>query len=224
MLSEKETTTEIIRHLAEVDRRRLYASEGFSSLFDYAVNKLGYSNSAATRRIKVARAGVRLPEVFSYLEEEKVTLSSLNACTDLLLGEHGKQVLEELQGKSREEAEWLSASYQPVKKIRDTVEKIYVGEVPTTQGNLFISDENSGYNRGELEERFKLSFSASPEFMEKLTRVQEIMFSGKAEDIALEKIFGETLDLFIDKYCPKERQKRREVKQAKKPVELKELT
>ena len=75
VLKEKETTTEIIRHLAEVDRRRLYASEGFSSLFDYAVKKLGYSNSAATRRIKVARAGVRLPEVFSYLEDEKDQLS-----------------------------------------------------------------------------------------------------------------------------------------------------
>ena len=57
--------------------------------------------------------------------------------------------------------------------------------------------------------------------MDKLKRVQEMMFSGKAEDIALEKIFGEALDLFIDKHCPEERQKRRAERQAKKPVELK---
>ena len=223
VLSEKETATEIIRHLAEVDRRRLYASEGFSSLFEYVTKKLGYSKTSAMRRISVARAAKKLPEVFSYLEEDKVTLSSLNACGDLLLGEHGKQVLEELQGKSKEEAEWLTASYQPVKKVRDTVEKICIGEVLSSQKDLFIPDENSNKFRGgtKLEERFKLSFSASPEFMEKLTRVQELMFSGKAEDIALEKIFGEALDLFIDKYCPKERLKRREVRQTKKPVEQK---
>ena len=45
--TEKETTAEIIRHLAEVDSRRLYASLGYSSLFDYAVRNLGYSDSAA---------------------------------------------------------------------------------------------------------------------------------------------------------------------------------
>jgi len=97
--SEKETTAEIIRHLAEVDSRRLYASLGYSSLFDYAVKKLGYSDSAATRRIKVARAGVKLPEIFNYLEDEKVTLSSLNICTDLLLGENGKSVLKGITGQ-----------------------------------------------------------------------------------------------------------------------------
>ena len=126
VLNEKETTAEIVRHLAEVESRRLYASLGYSSLFDYAVKKLGYSKPAAMRRIGVARAGVKIPKVFSYLDEDKVTLSSLSACSDLLLGENGLKVLEELQGKSREEAERISASYQPVKKIRDTVEMIFV--------------------------------------------------------------------------------------------------
>ena len=62
VLHEKETTTEIIRHLAEVDRRRLYASEGFSSLFEYVTKKLGYSKTSAMRRISVARAAKNLPE------------------------------------------------------------------------------------------------------------------------------------------------------------------
>lgn len=216
--SEKETTTEVIRHLAEVDRRRLYAELGYSSLFDYAVRNLGYSNSAATRRIKVARAAKKLPELFGYLEEDKVTLSSLNVVSDLLLGDNGKQVLKDIVNKSKDETEWLVASYHPVNRIRDKVEKVLVGQVPTGQRNLFISDENSSYNRRELDEKFKFSFSANQEFLEKLKRVQDLRFAGNAGDISLETIFGEALDLVIKKYCPKERQERREARKAKREL------
>jgi 5-methylcytosine-specific restriction endonuclease McrA len=220
VLKEKETTTEIIRHLAEVDSRRLYATLGYSSLFDYVTKKLGYSKSAAMRRISVARAGVKLPDIFSYLEDEKVTLSSLDACSGLLHGENGSKVLEELQGKSREEAEWLAAAYQPVRAARDKVEKIFVGVAPTDQPNLFTDKNSNEFRCGtNIEEKYKLSFSANPEFMDKLKRVQELMFTGKAEDLALEKIFGDALELVIEKYCPKERQQRREVRQAKKDVQ-----
>ncbi len=40
----------VIDHLRELERRRLYLSWGFSSLFDYATSELGYSEAAAWRR------------------------------------------------------------------------------------------------------------------------------------------------------------------------------
>ena len=45
----------IIDHLAEIEARGLYLERGFSSLFDYAVRELGYSDAAAARRIGVMR-------------------------------------------------------------------------------------------------------------------------------------------------------------------------
>ena len=45
----------VIDHLRELERRRLYLSWGFSSLFDYAMRELGYSEAAAWRRIKAMR-------------------------------------------------------------------------------------------------------------------------------------------------------------------------
>ena len=45
----------VIDHLRELERRRLYLSWGFSSLFDYATSELGYSEAAAWRRIKAMR-------------------------------------------------------------------------------------------------------------------------------------------------------------------------
>ena len=45
----------IIDHLAEIGARGLYLERGFSSLFDYAVRELGYSDAAAARRIGAMR-------------------------------------------------------------------------------------------------------------------------------------------------------------------------
>ena len=39
---ERALTTELLAHLREVERRRLYAEQGYSSLFDYVRRGLGY--------------------------------------------------------------------------------------------------------------------------------------------------------------------------------------
>jgi len=220
---EKETTTDIVRHLSEVEVRKLYLELGYSSLFDYATRGLGYGESSALRRIKVARAGSKVPEIFNYLAEEKVSLSALHACSGVLIKEGGIQVLEELRGKTREEAEWISASYNPVSSnsVKDKIKKVVVGVSTSPQTDLFIEKEQFPTNSlrirsgGNSEEKFKISFSVGSEFMEKLTRAQELMFSGNAEDLLLENIFGEALELYIEKHCPKEKQKRREARESK---------
>ncbi|MCY4374002.1 MAG: hypothetical protein OXC31_09510, partial [Spirochaetaceae bacterium] len=40
----------VIDHLAEIEARRLFLQRGCSSLFDYAVRELRYSDAAAGRR------------------------------------------------------------------------------------------------------------------------------------------------------------------------------
>ena len=42
----------ILDHLGEIDRRGLALRRGFSSLFDYAVRELRFSDAAAQRRIR----------------------------------------------------------------------------------------------------------------------------------------------------------------------------
>ncbi|MBS1984554.1 MAG: hypothetical protein JST16_10310, partial [Bdellovibrionales bacterium] len=48
---ERAVTMKVLRHLQEIERRKLYAFR-FTSLFDYAVRELGYSEAAASRRIQ----------------------------------------------------------------------------------------------------------------------------------------------------------------------------
>jgi exonuclease VII small subunit len=75
VVNERKITAHIIKHVAEIDRRKLFLEKGFTSLFDYLVSEIGYSPSAAMRRIDAARLIQELPEVIDKLETGSLTLS-----------------------------------------------------------------------------------------------------------------------------------------------------
>src|SRR5262245_32711546 len=64
--------------IAEVERRRLYAPAGYSSMFVYCVGRLHLSDDAAYKRIQVARFARRHPRVLAALAEGRVHLTGLN--------------------------------------------------------------------------------------------------------------------------------------------------
>ena len=66
----------VIDHLAEIDARRLYLQRGCSSLFDYAVRELGYSDAAAARRIGAVRLCADQPGARERLRDGSLTLSA----------------------------------------------------------------------------------------------------------------------------------------------------
>ena len=66
----------IIDHLAEIEARGLYLERGFSSLFDYAVRELGYSDAAAARRIGTMRLCADQPDAREGLRDGSLTLSA----------------------------------------------------------------------------------------------------------------------------------------------------
>lgn len=70
---ERRLSVKILHHMREIDHRRLYSDIGYQSLFDYAVRHLGYSASAAYRRIQAARMLNDVPEI-----EGKINSGALN--------------------------------------------------------------------------------------------------------------------------------------------------
>ena len=66
----------VIDHLREIQKRRLYLRRGFSSLFDYAVRELGYSDAAAWRRIKAMRLCADVDGVRERLQNGLMTLNA----------------------------------------------------------------------------------------------------------------------------------------------------
>lgn len=74
--AERESTTTVLYHLAEIDRRRLYLDRGFGSLFDYTTQRLGYSEDAAYRRIQAMRLLKSHPEAETQIENGTLSLSN----------------------------------------------------------------------------------------------------------------------------------------------------
>ena len=73
---ERHLHVEIVDHLREIEDRDLHLARGFSTLFDYAVNELGYSNGAAWRRTLAMRLCRRMPDVRERLRNGSLTLST----------------------------------------------------------------------------------------------------------------------------------------------------
>ena len=73
---ERHLHVEIVDHLREIEDRDLHLARGFSTLFDYAVNELGYSNGAAWRRTLAMRLCRRMADVRERLLNGSLTLST----------------------------------------------------------------------------------------------------------------------------------------------------
>lgn len=75
-IREKASTLELLEHLLEVDRRKAYAIRAYSSLFDYVVRELGYSESQAAERVNAARLMRSTPEVRESIASGELTLTT----------------------------------------------------------------------------------------------------------------------------------------------------
>src|SRR5262245_37832611 len=76
---EQALTLEVLKHLREVESRRLHAKLGYGSLFSYAVEALGYSEPAAAQRIQAMRLVKGLPEAQEKMESGELSLSTAAA-------------------------------------------------------------------------------------------------------------------------------------------------
>jgi hypothetical protein len=78
---ERLISLQLLHHLKEIERRRLFSDLGYGSLFDYVVRELGFSEPSASRRIQSARMLKEMP----YLEK-KIADGSLNMTTLTMAG------------------------------------------------------------------------------------------------------------------------------------------
>lgn len=67
----------VLLHIAEIDSRKLYAKMGFDGMYSYLTKGLGYSESAAYRRLQSARLLRKVPSVAEKVESGALNLSQL---------------------------------------------------------------------------------------------------------------------------------------------------
>ena len=73
--NERHHMLRVLYGLQEIERKRLHLEWGFSSLHQFCVEALGYSEGSAARRVQAARLLRDVPEVKAKLEEGTLSLS-----------------------------------------------------------------------------------------------------------------------------------------------------
>lgn len=198
ILKEREITLEILEALSVVEKRMLHAEMGFSSLHEYCVKGLGYSEGAAYRRI----ASMRLIEGLSKeakektekaITEGKLSLSSISTLHGFFQEEkrEGKEIpvsekeklLLQIEGKSKREAEEEIARIKP-----DRVRK----------------DQERVLTETETEVRF----TADKILLEKLNRLRALL-SHKHPHATYQSLLTEMADFMLKRIDPVEKEERR---------------
>lgn len=183
---EKEKLAEILHHLREIDSRRLFSSLGYKSLYEFTIQRFGYSEDQAYRRIAAARLLKDLPEIEHKINEGALSLSNLGKAHALFQKEKKRgaqftsteklQVLENLENKTAREAEKIILSRLTVPETL-IVEKIR----PITP---------------ELSE---MKFPVNEALLKKIEKLKGLLAHSNPQ-ISMSELLDKLCDLGIDKW------------------------
>jgi hypothetical protein len=207
---------DLVRHIGEVDVRRLFAREAFPSMFVYCTGALHLSEAEAYLRITVARAARKHGVLLEMLRDGRLHLRGIAMLAPLLTEENRDSLLRRASHLSKREMEGLVAELSPrpdiVSGIRTVPERRDVRSADSAQTEIGRSSHDelcpdrvdasgieTGSNalavprlrtpadhctppaRSDTEAlspgRYRVQFTASAEFRDKLERLRALMRS-----------------------------------------------
>ncbi|WP_413293114.1 HNH endonuclease [Bdellovibrio sp. HCB185ZH] len=170
---ERHIQVEFLNHLLEVETRKLFLEIGYGSLFDYVTKELGYSESAAYRRIQAMRLVKSVPEVQHKISSGEITLTTAAQVQGFIRAETKREgnvsieckrdLVAAVENKSTREVEKILISQSPhaalpserVRTITETHLEIRLVIEEKLQGKLdqlkaLLSHKNHDMNYAEL--------------------------------------------------------------------------
>jgi hypothetical protein len=127
--TERRTVLSILVHLVEIAHRKLYLPMGYSSLYEFCTGYLGYSESTAVRRIKVARCLRDFPESYRLLASGQIAMSNVVKISGVITASNARGLLSEIEGRSARQVDLIVSRQRPTSSIQDKVSPVYVRTV-----------------------------------------------------------------------------------------------
>jgi hypothetical protein len=212
--NERLATGQLIAALAEVDARKLYLGEGYSSLFVYCTRVLHLSEHAAYGRIEAARAARRFPEILEFLVDGSITLTTVTLLAPHLTEENCHAAFHAARHRSKREVEEQVAALRPLPPVPASVRKLperraqstaiaMSGAMPIAQKAEerpaevpVMSPAKPAVVKPLAPEHYKVQFTVSRETHEKLRRAQDLL-RHSIPDGDPAKIFDKALSLLL---------------------------
>ena len=241
---ERSINIQVLQHLQEIEKRKLYLDRGFPSLFEYAVKELGYSHSAAYRRIKAMRLCRDVPQVTSKIKTGSLNLttaSKLQTFFEKKKKKDKKQTLRcDVRSIAAAAAGCVNGSTDKNKKEENksehTLENKTQVELNSTQ-KLDVIKKAEGQSSQELE---KTLFDIDPEVCNEREKVRNInnnkveikivldkscqqkledlkkLLSHKSPNMSYGELFSLLAELGLNKYDPKRKVNKQNKRLSKK--------
>jgi len=122
--NERGATVQVIALLAEMDLRRLFLEQGYSSLFVYCTKCLHVSEHAAYGRIEAARAARKFPIILDRLADGSMSLTTICLLSNHLTADNHQRLLDAAMHKTRREVEEQIASLRPLAPVPSVVRQL----------------------------------------------------------------------------------------------------
>ena len=123
------TTAELLAHIGEIARRRLFFPMGYPSMQAYCVKVLHLSEDAASKRVQVARKGWLLPQIFEAIADGRVHLSGMKLLVPFIDEENVDELIDAATHRTKREIELLLAERFPQPLPEEGVEEVNVKDV-----------------------------------------------------------------------------------------------
>lgn len=229
---EREQLVLVLKHLNEMDKRRIAIEAGFPSLFEYSVRELRYAQGEAARRIQTARAAKRFPLIYRTLERGLLSLTTASMLAPHLTWTNYRRLIREASGRGKREVETMIAAMAPGQVPAERVRFVAViappaaasrslddlfaarpaaPAEPATAGpspaqNSPTAPEASDFptmQPGPVR-RVHFSFTADESFLRDVERARELLWH-KSPAGKLEKVFAEALKALLKSIDPARR-------------------
>lgn len=123
----QQATAEMLAHLAEVAARRLWAGEGFQSMFEFCVHGLHMSEDAALKRIQAAKAAQELPAIFLLVAQGRLHLSAVCMLAPHLSPENAPGLLAAASHQRKSSIAMVLAAWLPRPAVLTSVRELGSG-------------------------------------------------------------------------------------------------
>jgi len=192
----------LVAHIAEVDARGLFVSQASSSMHKYCTDVLHLSDAEAYLRIAAARASRRHPTLLKMLDDGRLHLSGLAVLAPHLTNSNCEELLSLATHKTKGEIQVLVAAIAPKPDVAPSIRKLpqrtqgegsertnedFPSSTPSTpSGKSHSPSETSPKSEGRRQDkppvieplassRYKIQFTASEEFHDKIERLAALM-------------------------------------------------
>jgi hypothetical protein len=215
----------LIAHINEIRDRGYHLELGYHSLFEYCVKRLNLGEGEVYRKMQVAGACGKYPQILEALFANRLHLTSASLIAPHLTDDNVESLIAMAQGTSKRDLAKFLVRLAPKQTFRSSVRK-----QPSCEPKVSLPEKKpetpapqgappEPRPRDLVEpatgERYNFRFSAGNEFTEKFERFAEVLGMESPHN-HLEEIFDRAIEIALDKKDPKRKLARRREREAKK--------